>query len=79
MAHILIRIIWLTLIGWWLGPLWFLGSLLIMCTIILFPLGAYTMSKTWTVMTLKRSPGRIVNDIQQETNVTVQSGESDDR
>jgi uncharacterized membrane protein YccF (DUF307 family) len=49
----LIQVIWFVLVGWWLGPLWFVGSLFFMATLVLFPLGVYTISKTWTVMTLE--------------------------
>jgi len=73
--NILIRLTWFVLVGWWLGSLWFIGSVLLMMTIIMFPFGAYTASKTWTVMTLKSKPNQIVNDVQQEVNVTVEDDE----
>jgi uncharacterized membrane protein YccF (DUF307 family) len=60
------RIIWFVLIGWWLGPLWFGLSLLLMATIILFPIGAYTATKTWQVMTFKTSPTVVVKEAQEK-------------
>jgi uncharacterized membrane protein YccF (DUF307 family) len=57
---LLIRGIWFLFIGVWLGPLWFVLSLLLMLSVIFFPIGAYTMSKTWAVMTLKRKPQKVV-------------------
>lgn len=48
----LVRIVWFVLFGWWLAALWFLGSLLLMLSILFFPIGAYAATKTWTVMTL---------------------------
>ncbi|MFD1515653.1 YccF domain-containing protein [Halomarina rubra] len=62
----LLRVVWFCFVGWWLGPLWFLGSLAIMATVVLFPIGAYTAAKTWAVMTLKTSPKTIVVEAQQQ-------------
>jgi len=56
MASTLARVLWFTVIGWWLGPLWFLLSVATMGTIVLFPVGAYAATKTWQVMTLSASP-----------------------
>lgn len=63
---LIIRGLWFLLIGWWLGPLWFLMSILLMVSIIFLPIGAYTITKTWAVMTLKTSPQKVVVDAQQQ-------------
>lgn len=62
---------WFLVVGWWLGPLWFVASLLLMMSILFFPLGAYTMSKTWAVTTLKRNPQTIAHNVHQEVDVSV--------
>lgn len=54
------RIIWFCLVGWWLGLFWLLSALIIMCTIIGFPVGVYMMLKTWEVATLKSNPKTVV-------------------
>lgn len=60
------RVVWFLVIGWWLGPLWFIGSLFLMGTIIFFPIGAYTAVKTWSVMTLKTSPQKVVVEAKMQ-------------
>ena len=64
MASTLIRTVWFLLIGWWLGPLWFVLSLLTMGTIVLFPVGAYAATKTFQVMTLRASPTVVIKNAQ---------------
>lgn len=54
------RIIWFCLVGWWLGLFWICSALLIMCTIVGFPIGVYMIIKTWEVMTLKSNPKTVV-------------------
>ena len=66
MASALVRAIWFLFIGWWLGPLWFVLSLLTMGTIVLFPVGAYAATKTWQVMTLKASPMVVIENAQSQ-------------
>lgn len=61
----LIRAVWVLLVGWWLGPLWLLGSLLLMCSIVFFPIGALAAAKTWHVTTLKTSPSKVVVEVQE--------------
>ena len=63
----LLRIVWFCLIGWWLGPLWFLASLALMCTVVFFPIGAYTAVKTWKIMTLQTSPKQVIVEAQHKT------------
>jgi uncharacterized membrane protein YccF (DUF307 family) len=64
---LLIRGLWFVFVGWWLGPLWFLLSLLLMVSIIFFPIGAYTITKTWAVMTLKTNPQKVVVEARAQT------------
>ena len=56
------RIIWFILVGWWLGLFWFVGSVLLIVTIVFAPFGIYTITKTWKVMTLKESPTTILKE-----------------
>lgn len=65
----LVRTIWFVFIGWWLGPLWLLGSILLMCSIVFFPFGAYAAAKTWQITTLKTSPQQVVVNANTEVNV----------
>jgi uncharacterized membrane protein YccF (DUF307 family) len=58
--NVLIRLLWFIFVGWWLGMIWFGMSILLMLSIIFFPIGAYTATKTWHVMTLKTSPQKVV-------------------
>jgi uncharacterized membrane protein YccF (DUF307 family) len=57
-----LRAVWFLFVGWWLGAIWFLLSVLLMGSIIFFPIGAYSASKTWHVMTLKTSPTVVVQN-----------------
>ena len=41
MAYVLIRIVWFVLVGWWLGILWFVGSIALMASLVFFPFGLY--------------------------------------
>jgi len=68
MASGLVRVLWFVLVGWWLGPLWFLLCLLAMGSLVLFPVGAYAVTKTWAVMTLKTSPTVVIRNAQAEAN-----------
>jgi uncharacterized membrane protein YccF (DUF307 family) len=58
----LLRAVWFVFIGWWLGAIWFLLSLTVMLSIVGFPIGAYAITKTWHVMTLKTSPTVVVKE-----------------
>jgi uncharacterized membrane protein YccF (DUF307 family) len=60
------RIAWFLLIGWWLGLLWFGLSLAVMLTIVLLPVGAYMMAKTWKVMTLQRKPTKVIVEARNQ-------------
>lgn len=64
----LVRAIWFVFVGWWLGPLWLFCSILLMGSIIFFPIGAYAAAKTWHVMTLKTSPQKVVVNATAEAN-----------
>ena len=64
--NFLIRLLWFGVIGWWLGLVWFILSLSLMITIIFLPLGAYTMIKTWKIMTLSESPKKIFVNIENK-------------
>lgn len=64
--NILIRIIWFFVIGWWLGIIWFFLSLLLCLTIIFLPIGAYTMTKTWKIMTLAETPKQIMINVENK-------------
>jgi len=59
---LLVRALWFSLVGWWFGPLWFLLCVLLMGSIVFFPIGAFAASKTWAVMTLKTSPTVVIED-----------------
>lgn len=59
-------IIWVIFIGWWLALIWFAVSIGLMLTVIGFPIGAYTATKTWHVLTLKTSPQKVVVEAQQQ-------------
>lgn len=59
---LLARALWFLFIGWWFGPLWFVLCVLLMGTIVFFPVGAYAATKTWAVMTLKTSPTIVIED-----------------
>lgn len=61
----LIRILWFVTVGWFLGLLWFSLSVLLMLSLVFFPIGAYAATKTWTVMTLKESPQKVVVDVNE--------------
>lgn len=84
----LVRVIWFILVGWWLGLIWFTLSIALMFTIIFFPIGAYTATKTWKVMTLSDSKGPkdaasditvdVENKVKQETSVETSSEEDKD-
>jgi uncharacterized membrane protein YccF (DUF307 family) len=56
----IVRVLWFLVIGWWLGPLWFVLSMALMLSVIFFPIGAYTATKTWHVMTFKTSPSTVI-------------------
>ena len=62
----LLRVLWFIIIGWWFGIIWFTLSLALMISVIFFPIGAYTASKTWAVMTLKTSPTKVVVEAQDK-------------
>jgi uncharacterized membrane protein YccF (DUF307 family) len=68
MANKYARVIWFVLVGWWLGPLWVISALLIMLTVVGFPLGVYMLLKTWEVMTLKANPKTVVVEAKAEAN-----------
>jgi uncharacterized membrane protein YccF (DUF307 family) len=59
----LIRIIWFLFVGWWLGLMWVGFSILTMCTLILLPVGAYMLTKTWKLMTLSETPKTIITNV----------------
>jgi len=61
-----VRLLWFVFVGWWLGLVWFGVSLLLMISIIGFPIGAYTATKTWHVMTFKTKPQRVVVEARQQ-------------
>jgi len=67
MASTLARVLWFVFIGWWLGPLWFLMCLATMFTVVLFPVGAYAITKTWQVMVLSKSPTVIVQEAREKS------------
>lgn len=67
MASTAARIIWFCLVGWWLAPLWLASALLIMCTLIGFPIGVYMTLKTWEIATLKSNPQKIVVEAKAES------------
>lgn len=54
--HWLIRTVWFLVVGWWLGFFWMAASLLVMCTIVLAPIGAAMLSQTGKVMMLTEDP-----------------------
>jgi len=58
----LLRLTWFLIIGWWLGILWFVLSLMLMGSIVFFPIGVYSITKTYHVMTLKTSPTVVIQD-----------------
>lgn len=62
----LLRAVWFVVIGWWLGALWFLACLMVMLSIVGFPVGAYAITKTWHVMTLKTSPTVVIKEAASE-------------
>jgi uncharacterized membrane protein YccF (DUF307 family) len=62
----LLRATWFVFIGWWLGIVWFLLSLMLMLSIVFFPIGVYTITKTYHVMTLKTSPTVVIQDARTE-------------
>jgi len=66
MASTWLRIVWTVLIGWWLALIWLGVSLFLMLTIIGFPVGAYTATKTWHVLTLKTSPQKVVVEAKHQ-------------
>lgn len=66
MAGTILRVLWFCLIGWWLGPLWLLASVALMLSILFFPLGAYTATKTWRITTLKENPRTVVVNAQAQ-------------
>jgi len=62
----LLRVVWFLAIGWWLGPLWLGVSIGLMLTIIGFPVGAYTATKTWHVATFKRKPQTVIVEAKEQ-------------
>jgi uncharacterized membrane protein YccF (DUF307 family) len=60
------RIIWFCLVGWWLGLLWICSALIIMCTVVGFPIGVYMLIKTGDVMLLKSDPRTVVINARGE-------------
>ncbi len=70
-----VRVLWFLFVGWWLGPLWLTGSILLMLSIIFFPIGALAATKTWQIMTLKSSPKQIVVNTHAEANVQAADSE----
>lgn len=66
MASTILRVLWFCTIGFWLGPLWLLASVALMVSILFFPIGAYTATKTWAVMTLKSNPQTVVVEARSE-------------
>ena len=64
--NFVIRFLWFVLLGWWLGIIWFMLSILLMITIIFLPIGAYTLTKTWKLMTLYESPRKIMVNVENK-------------
>ncbi len=60
MTNAVLRILWFVFVGWWLGLVWFLLCLFLMATIVFLPVGAWAVTKTWKIMTLQRSPRKVV-------------------
>lgn len=65
MASTIARVVWFTLVGWWFSLLWITSALLVMCTVVGFPLGVYMLLKTWEVATLKSSPKVVIEHRHQ--------------
>jgi len=63
---LILRGTWFVLVGWWFGILWFVLSLMLMGSIIFFPIGVYTITKTFHVMTLKTSPTVVIEDARTD-------------
>ena len=74
MASTIVRILWFIFIGWWLGLVWFAGSLVLMGSILLFPIGAYLVTKTWKITTLAESPSKVVVNAQNRNTSISSSG-----
>jgi uncharacterized membrane protein YccF (DUF307 family) len=64
--NFLVRLLWFVLVGWWLGLIWFVLSLILMITIIFLPIGAYALTKTWKIMTLAESPKKIIVNVENK-------------
>lgn len=67
MASTFARLVWFTLVGWWFGILWVLSALIIMCTLIGFPLGVYMLLKTKEVVLLESNPKAVVVEAKAES------------
>jgi hypothetical protein len=58
--NLALRALWFVTVGWALGVLFFSIGIILMLTVIGFPVGAYLCAKTWAVMTLKTNPATVV-------------------
>jgi uncharacterized membrane protein YccF (DUF307 family) len=60
MASPIVRVLWFLLIGWWAALIWLAFAVVLMLTVIGFPVGIVMLYKTWKVATLESNPTAVV-------------------
>ena len=69
--HIILRILWFLLVGWWLSFFWITLTAFVNLTIIGIPLGLWMSNRIPQVVTLKFDRTRYVSERDADGNVTL--------
>ena len=70
MASAVVRWIWFLLIGWWAALIWLGIALILMLTVIGFPVGIVMLYKTWKIATLESDPTTVIEHTVAEADTS---------